>query len=569
MDNFRIKKLLNTRHPPHTQKAKGLWVLSRKSQFNQFNIPQSVYLGINIEGVLCNKPVQISSGRSSVCSRPAAHEGMCAVEGLEGWPFSSIAGVFGRPCPETPRHGFIDSERVSGLDETIRLFQRALDVDPRSEILLMPYIDCSSSAIWIPESGSLTIGRGNDGATAGRNSYLLPVAQIKATDSFKKFKSDCGIPDDKHLYAELVSDRNGGVTIVQARAGEPTPQGVTEYIPREQTVEHVIEITEPYDWAEHEALCVALANSTTVVFHHRGGQITCHAAMHCRTNSIPYLIRDEVLVGDTIYPPVVAPVPHDYIEFIGGIQLSECSADVSNALRVAIGILHNSIPLEYSEHYSRLIGYSLGWIYRAAALACLGEARHYKTPQGTKNGMLGTTSRAGVYAKGVELTNAQLATKLASFSHKFVHYSAWSGGYGGWKWYLALVQALKLWNSISNMQIQTAVGEASKLLNMAHNGGWLLNKFCEQSIMSQAAEQSGEFLAATSNSILKLLEARPEVTPGKTVKPRKTRASHKWRITASKTESGAIKLRVNDLDWFPMMPSSAFKSAMQDTFENV
>ncbi len=146
---FRPELEYNPPHPPtflkpRTQKAKG--VLGLKAEgFATFNVPSAQ---------LFQNPQDIAAQK-------------LWVEAHGTW--------FVRPCPVRPRHGFVESREAKTVDEIVKIMVKTLAADPKGEILLLPKIIGNASAVWLPESGTITVGPSNDGATKGYDTLTLPL----------------------------------------------------------------------------------------------------------------------------------------------------------------------------------------------------------------------------------------------------------------------------------------------------------------------------------------------------------------------------------------------------------
>ena len=77
---------------------------------------------------------------------------------------------FARPCPLIPRHGFVDSRPVKNKADIKKLFDEIKAQDPDGEMILGPYFDKVDYNAVLVNSGMLSIGPNNDGATAGKSS---------------------------------------------------------------------------------------------------------------------------------------------------------------------------------------------------------------------------------------------------------------------------------------------------------------------------------------------------------------------------------------------------------------
>lgn len=548
MVNVKVKLLSKTKKEPVTQKARGMWRLLRKDKLTNpcklLKIPGYVFLVVNSEDECDGKPLEVN--------------------GKDTWEeiskFLKFKDIFGRPCPKNPRHGFLESLKLRDKEHFIEVFAKTLEVDSEAEMLLMEMIDAKASAIYVPESGALIVGKGHDGATSGSHSAMLPVCTSKIDCTFR---DESGIHPDEHVYFEIVGS-NEGAFVVQARSGLPIPVGVRNYIPKKMQVQNIIEPTD--DLLAWEALCKALKGSEGIVAKQIGGSLGSHPAIHCRSNEIPYLTYD-VQIGDWIEPSEVGAPPFDPVKFAEGLALTEkTSADASEdtiapSLNLAIALMHNLIPLEYSEQYSKLFGYSIGWIFRAAAIACIGESRHYKYKNDFKQ-----DQRHVVYQKCLNWSNEDLCKYLATFSYRFVQQD-WPASYGGWRWFVALVQTVKLWNQITSGQRLEALETANKILNLAHNGGWLLNKFTSQTVMNNAQNTPGEFLASMVVPLWGVVDSKVDPIM---VKPRKYRGSAKWKVSISAVYGQKVQIHINKLVWAPLNSiDPEFISVMQDVYANI
>ena len=150
-----------------------------------------------------------------------------------------------RPCPVTPRHGFVESRIVKTVGDLRAVCEETTLADPRGEILLMPFVENHNYSAVLTDQG-LSIGTGHDGATAGKDAQLVPcnsnIAQWIDTILGKAMVFSPGsctnisITRSRYIgytqsparqpYLELVGD-----TIVQARYGPLPKLGATAYHP--------------------------------------------------------------------------------------------------------------------------------------------------------------------------------------------------------------------------------------------------------------------------------------------------------------------------------------------------
>ena len=117
---------------------------------------------------------------------------------------SSYHEMFARPCPLPHATGLLHFRIVTSVTEAIGVLNEAKAADPMAEMILMPVIEAKCSAVWTP--GSLTIGEGNDGATAGINTRTMEVTGDLTTDEVRK---EAGIIHSP--YMEFVYGTRWGV----------------------------------------------------------------------------------------------------------------------------------------------------------------------------------------------------------------------------------------------------------------------------------------------------------------------------------------------------------------------
>ena len=136
--------------------------------------------------------------------------------------------LFARPCPTTPRHGFVDSRQVRTYSELVQVWEETMLADPKGEVILMPFVAAKWSAV-VTEM-SMAIGPAHDGATAGHKSRILALAGL-SIDWAKDYVLEGEVP-----YIETVStvSEDGYLInkLVQVRSGPPTkPPG--DWVPKD------------------------------------------------------------------------------------------------------------------------------------------------------------------------------------------------------------------------------------------------------------------------------------------------------------------------------------------------
>jgi hypothetical protein len=160
MDNkiTQIKYLNKAKMNPKTQKAKSILFGCAELQ------EQSSYIyslrGYGTKSLILKDPILISSKKDITDLDPK---------------FWKDKKIFARPCPKVPRHGFVDSRVISNKEELKSLYKEVLKEDPQGEIVLTNFLDNAVCNAVLTTGGTISIGPGHNGATAGKNSFSFPV----------------------------------------------------------------------------------------------------------------------------------------------------------------------------------------------------------------------------------------------------------------------------------------------------------------------------------------------------------------------------------------------------------
>lgn len=247
--------------------------------------------------------------------------------------------LFARPCPTTPKHGFLESRVVYGFSELVKMYDQVLKHDENGEILVMPFVTdldytgTCTSAVLTPYS--FVYSNGNAGATSGKDivfyfkyvciessSYFLNSLNLPTTLNKMGIK---GVP-----YIELVypysSQFNGQV--VQIRDGAKPPLS-NNFIPENCTIAGVQVIPkalkhmgnetvgffseEEMDLIEWDKLTDSIkeknemykstGSNSRIVVHMPGKTSTCHYAVHCLSKGIPFICDSKEPEVGTILAP--------------------------------------------------------------------------------------------------------------------------------------------------------------------------------------------------------------------------------------------------------------------------
>ncbi len=401
-------------------------------------------------------------------------------------------GLFARPCPTAPRHGFVESRVVHSGEELYQVVQETLTADPQGEIILMTPISAHSSAILSP--GRLTIGAGNDGATAGHASLMLPYVTKEETIFSAGLLEAAEIHNA--AYIEVVYDAmdNRSPRLVQLRDGVQLPES-PDYVPRTTKVKRVLKAQG--DLLEWESTIKGCAGEDGLVVAHAGADLASHYAVHAIAAGIPVVCSRAVKVGDTV--KASGKVPHPSIKRIRA-GVAHAWAELGNpkrgtvqdrlkwaALALVCGARNAGVWAGRADY---ALGCAVGAGLRAALAACLAEARYAKNPYDSGDEdeeSESKPSRSECWEEGLLPHSGREWAELISL---FGDPSRWNGhGFGGKAWKGIAMAAAKLEMAISAGKPSEVVQALNVLCDVCHNNGWAFNKFGDTAWLSWTPEE--------------------------------------------------------------------------------
>ena len=412
--------------------------------------------------------------------------------------------MFARPAPSKPRHGYIDSRVVKTVSEVSDLLKQVLADDPKGELLLCPFIDANCSAIWTP--GSITIGAGNDGATAGKNCSIVPLAGFNPIKG--SALKDAGIADSMWPYIEMVFGKlpddyqyDTAPTLVQLREGPNVGSAIGNYIPKTTTVASIIK-ADPKKFTDlgWEQAILETAGKEGVVVWHPEGSITDHFSIHAFFAKIPVVFDTErPKVGDTLEKTsnaTIGPDPTAMLKgFIAGSKIPMTAGQGGTYLNSALLALHNSAAMVGDG--SKWLGYAAAVFLRYGMAALNGEARHFSDEDGKPG-------RDTIYKVSLEKSLTYHKARLNRVINVF-RYGKWrSIGFGGPKWACCGAATCDVFNAVFELANNLTEENAGKvvqamnlMVNQAHNSGWWFNKFVGQNSFQLAQKGDINFAAGT------------------------------------------------------------------------
>lgn len=450
-----------------------------------------------------------------------------------------ILPSFARPCPLTPRHGFVESRLVTTQWDLAGIVKETYSVDPQAEIIFMPKLSGAYSGVATPSL--CTIGGGNDGATGGHKVLAripTPIPDViknwnYLTSGVPQFFDDpaCLKPNEDVVYVEAVEDE-GYMVAVQARQG-PRLDGFTDYIPKAMTVERVFALggdTEeevPIDLLAWEEQVRDMRKSgEAVVVWAKGSSLSSHYAVHCIQNKIPFLTGETPPnVGDKLEakaPPKTTNwgrerFAKEMLRRLEGKIYGEENIDEGDRAGFALSVSHSHSLWDNTPLFARLRARGLLYLLRFSAIACVGEARHFYThgpgrptssadPRASQVCHISPTvareptlpwellhkswalitskpAREMVYSNLFPRSVEELV-ELAEKAQEDLKPPGWSSGMGGESWAAAAGAVVKTWKKLQaflsqpNGENWRRLGQAWNVLACAvHNGGKILNKW--------------------------------------------------------------------------------------------
>lgn len=467
--------------------------------------------------------------------------------------FKLGTSVFARPCPPSPEHGFVESRVISDTKGLKALVEETAAVNPDSEVMLTPmFKEVHWNAIWTPKL--LTVGPGNDGATAGKGTVAVPLVGKMGLLDASTLKKALIDPEEKDPYIEAICVQEQGdhrIKLTQLRAGPKLEDSVSlDYIPQEMVVSEVVK-TAGQDLLEWAKVVRGLRDKPGVVVYHPGGALTDHYSVHCRENKVPILISFEPVVGLVLEPQPMPPLdPEALIRGLAvGDKLKMGEEELGRAYTaLSLLALHNSAALR--GPHSFWIGVGVAAILKLGSTAMGGESRH------AHNCWKGYREKGYLYpyygAKSLSYHRARLS-RLTQLLHYGFGDPDQRKGYGGRKWALCGAALAPVFNAVRRLVLEPTEESASQLLlafnvatNQNHNGGWWLNKFIDAAAYDEVPKGNlgysvmacGAILDAHQNAVVDVARFKAKVASW----PETSIRYLKWRKAEMVLGDGGIYL---------------------------
>ncbi len=486
-----MASLLVSATPPRTQKARGL------QQVGHYSAPVSSQV---LEGLVVQDNKKLNDQPATVRNRWARLR-------------TDHDALFLRPCPVVPCPGFVESRKVTEprWNQVRAMMETAQQQDPNAEVLVMPYLNATLSAVLTP--GRLTIGAGHDGATRGVNTVDIPLVPMPLVDEMRA--KEMGIAKGEEPHLELVQVGPHLPYLVQIRSGPAMPNGSANYIPEryDATIstlycQWIMVDDQTTDFLQYEAEIKRLKAEEDpkhpIVVGHQGGSLASHFGLHALAYDVGYITEDlkaypalNQYKNNTTVGHIPAP-QRDLFQAGLAVGLTETLSvkDGREVVGAAIHAVHHASAMLSRHAY--LVGLGIGHLFRYGALACAGEARHlihyHDTDQwGLPGVVVKDHERNAVYSamlNQIEDLRDAVGKTIRVFMDRVLNTSRGIGGrpWAQCAWSLVGVEAGigQCLSDATAPRIFSLVGAANTMINQAHNNGWWLNKFTDEAVFQQA-----------------------------------------------------------------------------------
>ena len=442
--------------------------------------------------------------------------------------------MFARPCPKKPRHGFVDSKVVRTPHALLNLYRETLVNDPGGEIVMMKPYSAAISAVGT--NNGVTWGRGNDGATMGKNTVTIEAPS--KMNNVKEWLDRGGCYDGVALefsdcpYFEVVEHERDSIC-VQVRDGPTLPQ-CRDYIPKDTMVANIYHLDLDYSAPDllkwNGILLKEKYNHPegTVLFF-PGGSLSSHYAIHAIQLGIPvycgnvrptigtYLKETENKVESLTFDDEA--IIQKWMAYWSRTPLSTYYGDIAKlkkrekgnkrasryAIMTAIAILHSCATWDNRPLYLALRAFAAVTVAKFVVAACIGENRHYNilgpgdtrgiTQEFNMNVLKACQhsigKRSEIYAEVLDTSLEPMSKWATQCSVDFLK-RGWGDdqdSYGGENWSNCANLANGLIRVINNARPWANVlFELNRTTNAVHNGGNVLTKWLQDTQLDLLAE---------------------------------------------------------------------------------
>jgi hypothetical protein len=427
--------------------------------------------------------------------------------------------MFARPCPLNPVHGFVESRPIKTYNQFLSLVDEVNQrkVDDILEILLMPTIKAEYSAIVTPNS--ITIGEGNDGATAGNRSVVINtpntiVEYIVDKKVVKQFTKKNEVPFVEVVHGNL-GQGSSSSWVVQVRSGNQPEGFSSDFVPKDVVVQRVHEVTTQTDLLVWKTTVENFTDGDVIY----ASSMSCHGAVHGVANKIPVITSHLPKAGEQLKAGFVPPLDTQRVATLLKYLLRTKDSIDYNRVLYGWKFAH-TLAVNNHAGGEEVVAYCLYNLVMGGLAACLGEYRHAR---GKKlKGFTKSRGRSAIFKDTFENKKRAFSTihkvLLAFLSPRF------SSGFGGQAWADCAQGTILLQRAIVDIirnpteaVVNKAIEAANNLAHAQHNGGILFNKFgnttesvydlvAQEEVVSKLLQLSKVEKSTISQILLKTME---------------------------------------------------------------
>lgn len=434
--------------------------------------------------------------------------------------------AFARPCPLTPRHGFVDSRVIYSKQEAVDLFAEVKKEDPEGELALMPVLTGKYSGV--ATNAGVTWGHSNDGVTSGKGENVLiptPTTQLERWN----YHTRINLTITDAAYIELVENA-GDISPVQVRNGPALPNS-PDYIPRTEVVSKVLPLNfySLLAWEQYlkEQIILNGGKPDGLAITAQGIPLSSHYAVHGVELGIPVITSYHLKTGDRLYRAETTTkelLQGDYNDIVKLIQEWEARDYISPiqgrrraTVLTAIASVHTMQHWGNSPHLLALRAVAMVTLLRYLSAATMGEMRYWYTKgPGREEGKPATKMSFNATSKERDqiytyiLAPFPINKMLNDFraTRKDFNTYFWRGQrdddresgstYGGRKWGNVSKAGADLASAVlafiaspSKQTWSDVVLRANIAIHTAHNNGFVMNKWVSGDIFRKVAECPG------------------------------------------------------------------------------
>lgn len=387
------------------------------------------------------------------------------------------------------------------------MIEETLKEDSEGEVILAPVIEACWSSVGT--ESSVSIGKGNDGATSGASLLTLPLFAGNYEWGEKYGLKPGESPFFEFVYGSI-KVRTADQHFVQIRSGPKIEQGLKNFIPRSVTVKKLLTPKTRLDLLAWEKQVQSVKDKEGVVIYLPGMSLASHWAVHGIQNGIPVYTQFNLQRGQVLEPEVFTiPEPSedelkDLATQLGEVEFGWAAPAPTEVLKLSMLMFHHSLLWEWGPVENRLRAHGVMGALTLGLVACLGELRHWwgngpgrssKEEPATSLDFLSRKDlipqRDSTYDWVLRyLTWEKAAPLWEPLRADFTHHG-WPSSYGGEKWAACAKKAHVLYKRVelfkkgpTKARWDRVFDALNDLIHVAHNGGRLFSKWISTAIMN-------------------------------------------------------------------------------------